>query len=119
MTKNMRYPASELSKAERLARALDQVQSGNRPFNMQLAAQIKHELRRLDGIETKLGDPVRDAEIAAWAIWKAEAAEGTPKSLYDARTIDAFRSGLNPDDRERLIRKGRAVVSALVQKGEQ
>jgi hypothetical protein len=50
MTQAMKHPPSDLTKGERLARALDQVMSGNRPFNMQLAAQIKHELRRMDAM---------------------------------------------------------------------
>lgn len=48
MSQRLKHPPADLSKAERLARALDQVMSGSRTFNMQLAAQIKAELRRMD-----------------------------------------------------------------------
>ena len=45
-----RKQQAEISKAEKLARAMENVMSGGRDFNMQLAAQIRNELRRLDRI---------------------------------------------------------------------
>ncbi|MDB6178961.1 hypothetical protein PAF17_15830 [Paracoccus sp. Z330] len=92
MAAKMRYPASELSKAERLARALDQVQSGTRPFNMQLAAQIKHELRRLDGLGTKLEMAVAERDAARAEIAVMEAAMSQPE--YEAAQAGTFAQGI-------------------------
>jgi len=38
---------TDISKAEKLARAMDNVRSGGRSFNGGLAAQVSHELRAL------------------------------------------------------------------------
>lgn len=43
-----REKTAPISKAEKLSRAMENVMSGGREFNRQLAAQVRDELRRLD-----------------------------------------------------------------------
>lgn len=58
---------SDLTKAEKLARAMDNVRSGGRDFNSQLAAQVSQELRaqneRIAGLESWLQSALD------WASW--------------------------------------------------
>lgn len=50
----------KLTKAEKLARAMDRVVCGGRSFTRQLAAQIRDELRRLDRPAPAVPDDVAD-----------------------------------------------------------
>lgn len=75
-----------LTKAEKLSRAMDNVISGGRSFNKQLAAQIRTELRGLDKEKAEMQKALRDVE--EW--WLADGMKdslGAPHCIFTVRAL--------------------------------
>ena len=70
--------AKTLTKAEKLARAMDNVRSGNRIFDRQLAAQVSNELRAQAKEIDRLTAALAEAEDHGAARMRDRAAD-----LYD------------------------------------
>lgn len=77
---------AKLSKAEKLARAMDGVMSGGRAFNRQLAAQIRDELRRAG----RAAPPPGIAEVVALGLALIE-----QDGLESRAGWDAFATALH------------------------
>ena len=79
-----------LTKAEKLARAMDNVRSGNRIFDRQLAAQVSNELRAQAKEIERLTDALAEAEDRGAAQMRERAADLCDCACQDG-TGDALR----------------------------
>jgi len=90
----------ELTKAEKLARATDNVRSGGRDFNSQLAAQVSQELRaqaeRIKGLEGERDRQYQQNAEQIVRIAELESVNGILRTEKhaDAEAIGALLSAL-------------------------
>lgn len=74
--------AEKLTKAEKLARAMDNVRSGNRIFDRQLAAQVSNELRAQAREIDRLTAALAEAEDRGAAQMRERAAASLDAGLF-------------------------------------